>query len=138
MNHTKPWPRRERRSLARVACAFTVAYRSGTAMAHTAVLTEVGHGGVRLQSARAFIPGNFAIVLAPSAAPGAGVELKTRVIWSRYEPSQRAFVTGLRVLHDVSDVGARIADLVYDALEQSGATAPLYDEAVDTPLAWIA
>lgn len=136
MNDAKPWPRRERRSLVRVGCAFTLAYRAGSTTTYPAVLTEVGHGGVRLQTARAFIPGNFAMIVAPDTAHG--IELKARVVWSRYEPAVRAFVTGLRVLHDDPDVGPRIAEWVYDALDRNGATASLFDEARDVPLAWSA
>ena len=68
-----------------------------------------------------------------------GTSCGTRVL-SEHQVSllMRAFESGLRVLHDVGDVGLRLAELVYDALEQSGATADLRDEVAELPLAWSA
>lgn len=132
--HSQP---RERRTLARTSCALPVVYRAGSSKPHDAVIVEVGHGGIRLRTQRALVPGHFAMIYAQPAKAGR-IELKTRTVWSHFDASQRAFISGLRVLHDVPDTGARLAELVYDALEQNGATAPLFDESLAMPLAWSA
>jgi hypothetical protein len=93
---------------------------------------------MRVRSARALVPGHFVLVHIAENAHRGPLELKARVVWSQFRRESRAFESGIRVLHDVPDVGARIADVVYDALEQSGATAGLRDESVELPLAWSA
>lgn len=130
-------PRRERRALVRTACSLPVVYFAGSLDVRRAVLTEVGHGGLRLTTTRALIPGHYALVRAESP-DGSVTELKARVVWSRYDHARRHFDNGLRLLHDQADTGARVAELVYDALDQNGATAPLYDEARASDLAWTA
>lgn len=138
MKHDRRITTRERRTLVRTACALPVVYRAGSPSTHDAVLAEVGHGGLRLRTQRALVPGHFAMICTKSSNGRDTIELKARTVWCHFDPSTRAFVSGLRVLQDASDTGARIAELVYDALEQSGATAALYEESSDVPLAWTA
>jgi hypothetical protein len=131
-------PPRERRTLARVACAFTVVVKSAGQRRDGAILTDVGRGGARLQVVQAFMPGQFLLIERATAQAGAPVQFKTRVVWCRYRRGPQAFEAGVRILHDVADVDHQISELVYDALDQTGSTRPLYDEHRIAPVAWSA